>query len=345
MSDSQRTHRPSPKRIKDFRKRGEIALSRDLVSAATLAGAVIGLVVGASAGGGALVDLTARTMRGDLDVSELGEAGASAFGWAAGPAMIGAALGAIAATFAQLGWPPAWKSIGFDLSKLSPIGNIRQQFSFSSSIRRVGGALAKLAVIGIVVVVALAGVDRIEPASATVAAGRTIGIVTKVLIAATAAFVGIAAIDYILARRKIASKMRMTPDEVKREHKEQEGDPTVKGQRKRKMRELARRRIAVAVKSAAVVVVNPTHYAVALRYDEGSDRAPVVVAKGVDEAAEKIRELARGFGVPVLERPPLARALHKTCKEGREVPVALYRAVAEVLAYVYRLRRARGNAS
>jgi flagellar biosynthetic protein FlhB len=100
--------------------------------------------------------------------------------------------------------------------------------------------------------------------------------------------------------------------------------------------------MTVAVAGADVVVVNPTHYAVALRYDDRTEAAPVVVAKGVDEQAEKIREIARSKGVPVLSRPPLARALYKHVKEGRAVPANLYRAVAEVLAYVYRVRR--GNA-
>jgi flagellar biosynthetic protein FlhB len=113
----------------------------------------------------------------------------------------------------------------------------------------------------------------------------------------------------------------------------------VKGRRRQRMRELAKRRMAVAVATADVVVVNPTHYAVALRYDDKQDAAPVVVAKGVDEQAEKIREIARSKGVPVLSRPPLARALYKHVKEGRAVPSNLYRAVAEVLAYVYRLRQ------
>jgi flagellar biosynthetic protein FlhB len=134
------------------------------------------------------------------------------------------------------------------------------------------------------------------------------------------------------------TQMMMSADELKREHKESEGDPMVKSRRRQRAREMAKRRIAVTVPTADVVVVNPTHYAVALRYDDTSDRAPIVVAKGVDEVAARIREIARKHGVPVMSRPPLARALHKHVKEGRPVPANLYRAVAEVLAYVYRLR-------
>ena len=114
--------------------------------------------------------------------------------------------------------------------------------------------------------------------------------------------------------------------------------PHIKGKRRQKMREMAKRRMSVAVSKADVVIVNPTHYAVALKYDDKKDAAPVVVAKGMDESAEKIREVARKHGVPVISRPPLTRALHKLVKEGKPVPANLYRAVAEVLAYVYRIK-------
>jgi len=147
----------------------------------------------------------------------------------------------------------------------------------------------------------------------------------------------LAAIDFVLAKRRMSAKMKMTPDEIKREHKESEGDPMVKGKRRARMRQLAKRRMASEVKAADVVVVNPTHYAVALRYRADSDAAPRVVAKGADEVAEHIRALARQAGVPILSRPPLARALFKVA-EGGQVPAPLYKAVAEVLAYVYRLR-------
>ena len=137
----------------------------------------------------------------------------------------------------------------------------------------------------------------------------------------------------------------MTQTEIKREFREQEGDPTNKRRRKQRMRELARRRVAQAVKKADVVLVNPTEYAVALRYNADEDRAPRVLAKGRGAPAERIRELARQNGVPIVAEPPLTRMIYKLVPEGREIPAALYKAVAEVLAYVYRLRRRSGSAS
>jgi flagellar biosynthetic protein FlhB len=131
----------------------------------------------------------------------------------------------------------------------------------------------------------------------------------------------------------------MTKQEVKEEFKQNEGNPEVKQAIRSRQAAISRNRMIGLVGAADVVVVNPTHYAVALRYDAQTDRAPIVVAKGVDESAAKIREIARANNVPVMSRPPLARALHKHVKEGKPVPANLYRAVAEVLAYVYRIKR------
>jgi flagellar biosynthetic protein FlhB len=151
----------------------------------------------------------------------------------------------------------------------------------------------------------------------------------------------LAIIEFAQAKRSLMKRMRMTPEEIKREYKEQEGDPMVRRRRRQRMREISRRRLVSAVKGADVVVVNPTEYAVALRYKAGEDRAPKVVAKGRGVVAERIRELARQNGIPILAQPPLARLLHKVVPEGREIPSNVYHAVAEVLAYVFRLRNRR----
>src|SRR6185503_5202664 len=228
---------------------------------------------------------------------------------AAGPAMIGAAAGALIAMLSQLGWPPAFRTPSFDFARMSPIKNLPNTFGPSGMVRRSGAAVAKLVLVGAIVGMAL----RHHVVSDAFEAGRlgafAWGLVRRTMWLVLGVLGALAAVDYYLARRRMAEQMRMSPDEVKREHREQEGDPMIRGRRKARMRELARRRIAVAVARADVVVVNPTHYAVALRYDDKTDAAPVVVAKGVDEQAEKIREIARSNSVPVLSRPPLARAM------------------------------------
>jgi flagellar biosynthetic protein FlhB len=344
VADPQKTHKATPKRVREFRKRGEIALSRDLVSAATLAGGFIGLVACSGMSRAALLDLTrAAAMASDGgDAVGIPSIALHGFLVAAGPVMIGAAIGAAVAMLAQLGWPPAFKALAFDLGRISPHKNLPNTFSPSGMIRRSGAALAKLVLVGVIVTLAL----RHHVVAASLEAGSLGALAWSLVRRAMWLVLGVlavlAAVDYFLARRRIAAQMRMSTEEVKRDHREQEGDPAVRGRRKQRMRELARRRIATAVATADVIVVNPTHYAVALRYDDKIDAAPVVVAKGTDEQAEKIREIARAKGVPVLSRPPLARALYKHVKEGRAVPANLYRAVAEVLAYIYRIRQ-RGN--
>jgi flagellar biosynthetic protein FlhB len=256
--------------------------------------------------------------------------------------MIGAAIGAAVAMLAQLGWPPAFKSLSFDLGRISPHKNLPNTFAPAGMVRRSGAAVSKLVLVGAIVTLSL----RHHVVASSLEAG-SLGalawtLVRRAMWLVLGVLVVLAAVDYFLARRRITAQMRMSADEVKRDHREQEGDPAIRGRRKQRMRELAKRRMAAAVATADVVIVNPTHYAVALRYDDKIDAAPVVVAKGIDEQAEKIREIARGKSIPVLSRPPLARALHKHVKEGRAVPANLYRAVAEVLAYVYRIRQ-RGN--
>ena len=341
MADPQKTHKATPKRVREFRKRGEIALSRDVVSAATLTGGFIALIAFAGASRTALLDLTrAAALASDgSDAAGMPRAALHGFVVAAGPAMIGAAIGAAVAMLSQLGWPPAFKPLGFDLGRISPHTNLPNAFSPSGMVRRTGSALAKLVLVGAIVALAL----RHHVVASALEAGSLGALAWSLVRRAMWLVLGVlgalAAVDYALARRRIAAQMRMTTDEVKRDHREQEGDPAIRGRRKQRMRELARRRIATAVATADVVIVNPTHYAVALRYDDKRDAAPIVVAKGTDEQAEKIREIARGKGIPVLSRPPLARALHKHVKEGRAVPANLYRAVAEVLAYIYRIRQ------
>jgi len=306
-----------------------------------MAGGVIALVMCASRAAVALLDLTrnAALATDGRDTSWLPSASLETFFVCAGPVVIGAAVFALVAMFGQLGWPPAFKGIGFDFSRMNPIANLKQSFTPGAIARRTGSAIAKLVIVGLVVYLVL----RHGVAANALPPGRlgavAWSLVTRALWVVLALLVAIGGVDYWLARRRISEQMKMSADEVKREHRESEGDPVVRGRRKQRMRELAKRRMAAAVATADVVVVNPTHYAVALRYDESSNGAPMVVAKGVDESAAKIREIARANNVPVMSRPPLARALHKNVKEGAPIPANLYRAVAEVLAYVYRIKR------
>ena len=149
----------------------------------------------------------------------------------------------------------------------------------------------------------------------------------------------LAIIDYCFQKYRFTEQLKMTKQEVKEEYKQSEGDPQVKARIRSMQREMARRRMMAEIPKADVVVTNPTHFSVALKYSDNKMRAPVVVAKGSHLMAARIKEIAIENNVPILEAPPLARALHKHCEIGQAIPEALYNAVAEVLAYVYQLRR------
>jgi flagellar biosynthetic protein FlhB len=183
---------------------------------------------------------------------------------------------------------------------------------------------------------AFASLAQMSPGAGLAQFGWMAG-VAFVLLVATLAIA--AAIDVPLQIFNHRKQLRMTPEQARREQKESEGDPHLKARIRSAQRDMARKRMMAAIPKADVVVTNPTHFAVALKYMEGRHRAPVVVAKGADTLAERIKEIARENGVPQLEAPPLARALYKHVELGAEIPGALYTAVAQVLAYVFQLQR------
>jgi flagellar biosynthetic protein FlhB len=250
---------------------------------------------------------------------------------------------ALAAPMALGGWAFSSKALTPDFSRLSPTAGLGRMVSLRSWVE-LGKALGKFAIVGTAGAIVLwLNTDRLlglgsEPVQ--IAIVHAISIAGQALIALTAAMVLIAAVDVPFQLWQYHKDMRMTRDEIKREHKESEGSPEIKGRIRALQREMAERRMMDDVPKADVVIVNPTHYAVALRYDEKTMRAPQVVAKGVDFMALKIREVASGNGVPIFEAPPLARALHRSVQIGDEIPTGLYAAVARVLTYIFQLRAA-----
>ncbi|RAM66047.1 flagellar biosynthesis protein FlhB [Herbaspirillum rubrisubalbicans] len=250
-------------------------------------------------------------------------------------------LAAMAAPLMLGGWLFNVQSLAPKFGKLNPISGFANMFSINSLVE-LGKAVLKTLLVGIVAWVAIRGqldavmglgVESLKTAGAHSAYLLWVSFITIV-----SALVLIAALDVPYQIWNYGRKLRMTREEVKQEHKEAEGDPHIKGKIRAMQRAMARRRMMAEVPTADVVVTNPTHYAVALKYTEGKMGAPKVVAKGADDIAAKIRELAREHKVPLLEAPPLARALHTHTEIGDEIPEALYTAVAEVLAYVFQLR-------
>jgi flagellar biosynthesis protein FlhB len=247
----------------------------------------------------------------------------------------------IVVSVAQVGFQINTEKLSPDFDKLNPANGVTRLFSTSALVKGLFTLLkvGALALVAYIVLEGRAGIitslSRDRLAGAAPAAWA---VVMRLALYLTAAVALVAVLDYFYQRYKFEQNLRMTKEEVKRELKEEDGDPQIKARMRQLARERSRRKMLSEVPKATVVVTNPTHYAVALRYDPTRDDAPVVVAKGAGAFAKRIVAAAREKGVAVVERPPLARALHAGVKEGKPIPGALFKAVAEVLAFVYRLR-------
>jgi flagellar biosynthetic protein FlhB len=248
----------------------------------------------------------------------------------------------ILATVLQIGFHVTWASLKIDFGKLSPIAGFKRMFKLDRQAVEMGTNIAKLVLVGIIVYIILApvvrsfehfiGMDMIDLLKEVhdVAFRMVLAILMVVFV--------ITAADLAYQRHTFFQKMKMTKQEVKDEYKQTEGDPLVKGKIRSLRIQRARQRMMAAVPKADVVVTNPTHFAVAMKYDPTGPRAPVVVAKGVDFVALNIRKVAEANGIPIVENPPLARVLYDTVEIDDEIRADQYKAVAEVITYVYRLK-------
>ncbi len=343
----------SAKKIERSRADGQLPRSRDLAHFAMMVAGGVLLSAGGPPIAEALQHLlteslrfdAAKLSRPDFMAERLWELTQS-FMWIFLPMSAFFILVALASNIASGGWNWTMKPLTPKFSHLNPLPGIARLFSGQGA-----GQALKAVVLALVLAVVGAMVmkDRMAayitimtvplPAALAFACQQLMG--GMVLLGIALAL--FAAIDMPLQRQLYMRRMRMTREEVKQEMKEAEGNAEMKGRMRAKMREMAKRRMLAAVPEADLVVMNPTHYAVALKYDDASMAAPRVVAKGADLLALKIRELAQGAKVPVLESPMLARALYAHAEVDREIPAALFAAVAQVLAYVYQLKMAVAN--
>lgn len=351
---AQDRHLPATERkIEKAREDGQVARSRDLGHLAMVAGGGAALLAAAPAlsdWSEGLLRLSLRFDAHSIDRPELmlERLASVALDAAVVLALMGTvALGlALAGGLGSGGWNWSLKAIEPKGSKLNPLNGIKQMFSGDQLAVTGKSCLLALILGGIGSAVLVLRVDAFA-ASLTMdlnaGLAHALSEITAglgLLLLALAAF---ALVDVPLQRWLLARRLRMSFKEVKDENKEVEGNPEVKVQIRHRMREMSRRRMMAAVPKADLVVMNPTHYAVALKYDEASMGAPRVVAKGADALAVRIRDLAREHGVPVLQAPALARALYAHTELDREVPGRLFSAVAQVLAWVFQLRAARLN--
>lgn len=339
--EGERTEQPTPRRLAKAAQSGDVPFSPEAQPFAVLAVAA-GLAMLA---GGAAMTRSARDlgwMLEHLDTLGTGEALRRA-AWIAGrivlPLGAAAALAAIAATGLQTGLALRPSALLPDLARLSPRRGLAR-LGGVAALGELGRSLLKLAVLGGIAWVVLAPqLGRLDMMFALTPWGfgaQTSGLLLRLLGAAALGQGGLALLDHVRLRHAWMARLRMTRQEIRDEHRESEGDPAAKARRRRLQLARGRRRMMAAVPKAAIVVTNPTHYAVALAYERGRPGAPRVVAKGMDEVAARIRAIAREAGVPVVPNPPLARALHAV-ELDREIPPALYRAVAALIAEVWRL--------
>lgn len=344
----EKTEEPSLKRLQDAREKGNVPRSRELATVAVFGAGVASLL----AMGGSVTVQAKDWMRGALspDIALL-ESPQDMFGytgdlllgflWILAPLMLATLLACFIAPAVMGGFNFATKGLVPDLKKLDPMAGLKRIYGPEGLAELLKSLLRVLLVGGAATLFLWPAMPRLramlhQPLEQAAAGGMKFAM--WMLMATTAAMLLVALVDAPYQKWNWRRKLMMTRQELREEMKESEGRPEVKGRIRQLQHEMSQRRMMEDLPTADVVVVNPTHYAVALKYDGDAMRAPRVIAKGVDEMALRIREVAGQHRITLVEAPPLARVLYREADIGQEIPVKLYAAVAQVLSYVYQLR-------
>lgn len=346
----EKTEDATPKKLEDARKEGQVAKSQDLGVAILL----IILFVCLKVFGGFMYDRFTgvfRTYMGSIsdyayDFNSLRAMNLLTYGGreillTSAPIMALALVASVVVNVVQVKWKPTGKPLLPKLSKISPISGFKRMFS-KDKIFELLKSVAKIGVLAYVVYSSLKDewglVVNIYQLDLLPALGLIVSTVINVGFKISVVFLILAAVDYIYQRRKFKNDMKMTKQEVKDEYKNTEGNPQIKSRIRGKMQEASRRRMMQSVPEADVVITNPTHLAVAIKYDKSIGDAPVVLAKGANFLAARIKDVARENKVEIVENKPLARMLYYNVEIGDQIPPELYQMVAEILAYVYSLQ-------
>ncbi|WP_129124835.1 flagellar biosynthesis protein FlhB [Geomonas oryzae] len=351
MSDDKhsKTEKPTSKKISDAKSKGQVARSREMTSAFTLIAAMIGLY----ATSGLILKTLQGTMRdifGGLATIEVTPGGVhhlmmkefANLAIMVAPFMLVCLIAGMAVEIGQGGINLSSEKLKFDLGRLNPAQGVSRLFN-KDSVFEVAKSFMKMAIVGYMAYKILA--EEMEGIVFLVDQDlqgilQFIGhLAFKIVLHTCGVLILLAVLDLAFVKWRFTENLMMTKQEVKDEHKNTEGDPAIKGKQRQKAFQMARRRMRQIVPTADVVVTNPTHYAVALKYDRFKMSAPMVIFKGVDEMALQIKIVARENGVTLVENRFLARELHAQVDEGTEIPEGLYAAVAEILAYVYSLKK------
>lgn len=348
QDQSQKTEEPTQKKLDDARKKGQGVTSREinhwfiLMAAAILVTAFLPGVMGDIAR--ALRPFIERPHTMHVGLAE-SQAGIGNLMLHVGSAVVIPVLlfivAAFGAGFVQRGFSISAESIKPNLEKISPLKGAKRLFSLRSLMEFTKGVVK-------IVIVAAVGALTVLPELRNIELYSSMSIlqlldllhslVTRLLIGVCAVMTVIAGLDFFYQRFEFMKQMRMSRQEIRDEHKQSEGDPMIRARIRQLRQERARHRMIAAVPEADVVITNPTHYAVALKYDTATMSAPKCVAKGADRTAQRIREVAEEHEVTIVENPPLARSLFSSVDVDEEIPVAHYKAVAEIIGYVWRLK-------
>lgn len=347
----EKTESPSGRRLSEARSRGQVVKSTELSGAIDLIGAVLLLVFFGGPMIAALGKMMKRMIQGHADVTPFDlhsihammiDAGGDT-AMAAAPIIAAIVFVGCLSQVGQVGFLFTTQPLEPKFDRLNPVAGFKRLFGFRGVVKTVinTSKVALIMIVGTAVIFgALTEVIYLPNLPMAAALREVVALGGRLAAWLLVIMLVLGIIDYSYQRWQFMKDLRMTKQEVKEERKDMEGDPEIKGKRLRMAREIALQRVNSAVPTADVIVTNPTHFSVAIKYDQDTMRAPIVVAKGADEIALRIRQVARNNDVPIIERPPLARALYYGVDVGREISPEHYQAVAEILAYIYRLEAA-----
>ncbi|MBI5662690.1 MAG: flagellar biosynthesis protein FlhB [Ignavibacterium album] len=345
----EKTEQPSSKKLDDARKKGMVAKSIEVNSLVIVVTGLITIFLLQSYIGQRMSRFTINIFNSlDTLPKKISLLPNMAYDWymfffsVLAPIMTAVVIAGLAANIAQVGFKLSPEALAPKFSKLNPASGIKRIFS-SKSLVEVFKTLLKFFVIALFtylilsdLIVASAFLDNLNPSELIIfMLENAFSLLWKIALL----YAVIAGIDFVYQRYKFRKDMMMTKQEVKEEMKQLEGDPTVKGRIRKMQMQAAQQRMMANLPTADVVITNPTHYAVALKYDMTKDSAPEVIAKGVDLLAQRIKKVAAEHNIPLHEDRELARALYKMCDVGDKIPPSLFKAVAQVLAYVYNLKK------
>jgi flagellar biosynthetic protein FlhB len=347
--DQERTEEATPKRREEAREQGQVAKSRDLASIAILSACLLYFYFGANSFLHQLMDLM-KSSFSSLDSSLVTTENIQSLLFSAfyktitlmTPFLLVVCIAALSSNILQVGFKISTKAIAPKLSKIDPAKGFARLFSLQSLIEFIK-SIFKISIAGFVAYLTVKSelVDILPLADSSVweILVYITGTSFRILLTTCWVLIILALMDYLYQRWEYERNLKMSRQEIKDENKQTEGDPIVKARIRRLQREMAQRRMMANVPKADVIITNPTHLAVALQYDQDSMIAPKVIAKGAGYIAEKIKEIARESRVPLVENKPLAQVLYKMVEVSGTIPDSLYKAVAEILAYIYSIKR------